>query len=515
LLPGITLEEVNAVTTLFKDEKNKFVYAMGPEPKADVKLPSDSEMLAVVENAAKLELKPYEEKAVAAELLKTMPKAGKIVSTKKDALLGTTELTLSNGITVTLKPTDFKNDQILMGATRPGGKSNYGVADKYNAEYATAVVSAMGVGEFSPTDLKKVLAGKTASVSPAFGELSDGLRGSSSVKDLETMLQLTTLYMTQPRKDTALFRAFVQRNKSQFAMLSSNPQAAFVDTVYQVLFANNPLAPVVVPKSANFDKVNLDRAMEIYEERYGDATGMNFVFVGSFSVDSIRPLLEKYIASLPVTGKKFNYVDDKVRTIDGRKKLTYAKGKEQKSLIFGIYSDELPYSEDLALKMSAMSEVLNIRIIEELREKVQGIYGGGTYASLDKLPYSRYSFVLQLPCGPEKVDTLLTAVNNEFKSLVQKGPEQSYLDKVKQQWREQYKTSMKENGTWMTKLISLKEEKGDPKRFINYEQFIDKLTVKDVQDAAKLVLDGKNQFTAVLMPENYQSTEAGSGKKAF
>ncbi len=515
LLPTITLEEVNAVTSLFKDQANKFVYAMGPEPGADVKLPTDKDLLAIVDNTSKLDLKAYEEKDIAADLLKTIPKAGKIVSATKDALLGTTELKLSNGITVTLKPTDFKNDQILMGATRPGGKSNYGVADKYNAEYATAVVGSMGVGDFSPTDLKKALAGKTASVSPVFGELSDGLRGQSSVKDLETMLQLTNLYMLQPRKDTALFRAFVQRNKSQYAMLSSNPQAAFVDTVYQMLYANNPLAPVVVPKSANFDKINLDRAMSIYKERFGDATGMHFVFVGSFSVDSIKPLIETYLASLPASGKKFNYVDDKVRTIDGKKKLTFARGKEEKSLIFAIYSDELPYSEDMSLKMSAMSEVLNIRIIEELREKVQGIYGGGTYASLDKLPYSRYSFMLQLPCGPEKVDTLLTAVNNEFNALVTKGPEQSYLDKVKQQWREQYKTSMKENGTWLSNLISLKEQKGDPKRFVNYEQFIDKLTVKDVQQAAKLVLAGKNQFTAVLMPENYKGSTEGSGKKAF
>jgi zinc protease len=514
LLPGIKLEEVNAVTAVFKDEKNKFVYAMGPDPKADQKLPTESELLAVIDNGSKLELKAYEEKAVAADLLKAMPTAGKIVSTTKDAVLGTTELKLSNGITVTLKPTDFKNDQILMAATRPGGKNNYGLKDKYNAEYAVPVVNAMGVGEFSPTDLKKALAGKTTNVNPNFGALTDGLRGSSSIKDLEIMFQLTNLYLTQPRKDTALFRSYVQRNKSQYAMLGSNPQAAFIDTMYKVMYANNELAPVAVPKSDYFDKIDLDRSLAIYKERFGDLTGMHFVFVGSFKEADIEPLIEKYIASLPVSGKKFSFVDNKVRPVTGTKKLNFSKGKEQKSLILAIYSGEIPYSEDLDLKLQAMSEVLNIRIIEELREKVQGIYGGGSFAALEKAPYSNYSFMLQLPCGPEKVDTLLKAVNSEFRQIADKGPTQSYLDKVKQQWKEQYRTSMKENGTWLSNLIELKEKKGDPKRFVNYEQFVDKLTVKDIQQAAKLVFDGKNRFTAVLMPETV-APAAAEPKKAF
>ena len=513
LLPGITLEEVNAVTAVIKDEKNKFIYAMGPDPKPEDKLPTETDLLAVVDNSSKLELKAYEEKAIAADLLKILPKAGKILSSTKDATLGTTELKLSNGITVTLKSTDFKNDQILMGATRPGGKNNYGLADKYNAEFAVNAVSAMGVGEFSPTDLKKALAGKTASVSPVFGALTDGLRGNSSVKDLETMLQLTNLYLTQPRKDTALFRSFIQRNKSQFAMISSNPQAAFADTMYSVLYANNPLAPLAVPRSEYFDKVNVDRALEIYKERFSDASGMNFVFVGSFKEAEIKPLIEKYIASLPTTGKKFNFADNKVRPVAGKKVFTVNKGKEQKSLIYANYTGETPYTEDQELKLQAMSEVLNIRIIEELREKVQGIYGGGTYASLQKLPYSSYVFILQLPCGPEKVDTLLKAVSKEFRMLADKGPEQSYMDKVKQQWKEEYRTSMKDNGTWLGNIIELKEKHGDPKRFINYEQYVDKLTIKDVQQAAKLVFDGKNQFTAVLMPEGAAATV--EKKKAF
>jgi zinc protease len=515
LLPGITIEEVNAVSNKFKDQKNRFVYVAGPESGTSQALPTDKELLATIDAKEKSAVQPYEEKAVAANLLSKEPKAGKVVSKTSNAVLGTTELKLSNGITVTLKPTTFKNDQIIMGATRQGGKNNYGLADKYNAEYAVGVVTAMGVGEFSPVDLRKVLAGKTATVNPVFGAISEGVRGNSSVKDLETLFQLTYLHFTAPRKDTALFRSFIQRNKSQYAAISANPQAAFLDTLYKTMFNNNPLAPIVVPNSANFDKVDIDRALAIYKERFSDASGMNFVFAGSFKEEEIVPLIEKYIASLPATNKKFSFTDNKVRPITGKNNITVNKGKEQKSLILAIYTGEIPYSEDMELKTQALSEVLNIRIIEELREKIQGIYGGGTFAGLERYPYANYNFFLQLPCGPEKVDTLLKAVKKEFNLIVQNGPDTSYLNKVKRQWIEQYRTSMKENNTWLNQLLEYKLQGGDPDRFVNYEKYVEKLTPKDVQQAAKLILAGKNEFVAVQMPEGTTGGTGEDKKKGF
>jgi zinc protease len=514
LLPGITLEEVNAVSKKFKDEKNRFVYVSGPEPKGNASLPADADLLAIIDTKEKADIKPYEEKAIATNLMSKEPKAGKVVTKTKNAVLGTTELKLSNGVTVTLKPTDFKDDQIMMGATRMGGKNGYGLADKYSAEYATQVVGAMGIGEFSPTDLRKALAGKTVQLNTQFSGVSEGVRGNSGVKDLETLLQLNYLYFTAPRKDTALFRSFIQRNKSQFANISANPQAAFVDTMYKTLYNNNPLAPVTVPNSAYFDKINLDRSLAIYKEHFGDANGMNFVFVGSFKENEIIPLIEKYIGSLPATTKKFTYTDNKVRPVAGKQKLTVNKGKEEKSLILAFYTGELPYSEDLELKAQALSEVLNIRIIEELREKIQGIYGGGTSGGLQKYPYASYTFLLQLPCGPEKVDTLLKVIKKEFSDIAAKGPDTSYLNKVKKQWIEQYKTGIKENGTWLGQLLEYKMQGGNPDRFVNYEKYVEKLTAKDVQQAAQLILNGKNEFIAVQLPESGKTT-GSEPKKGF
>lgn len=514
LLPGIKLAEMNALAQTLKDQTNRFVYVVGPEPAANVNLPKENDLLAIVAEKEKADIKPYEEKAVAAKLLSTEPTAGKVVSKTTNAILGVTELKLSNGVTVTLKPTDFKNDEIVMGATRAGGKNNYGLADKFSAEYAVPVVNAMGIGAFSPSDLKKALAGKTVSVAPVFKDISEGVTGNSSVKDLESLFQLTYLYFTSPRKDTSLFRSFVQRNKSQFANISANPQAAFIDTMYKTLFNNNPLAPVTVPNSSFFDKIDVERALAIYHERFGDANGMNFVFAGSFTEAQILPLIEKYIASLPATRKQFSFKDNKVRPVSGKKEITVNKGKEQKSLIIAFYTGELPYSEDLDLKAQAMSEVLNIRIIEELREKIQGIYGGGTFGGLEKYPYANYNFVLQLPCGPQKVDTLIKAVRKEFADIAAKGPDTSHLNKVKKQWLEQHKIRMKENGTWVDKLLEYKLQGGDPDRFIHYEKYVNRLAPKDVQQAAKLILNGKNEFYAIQMPEKVEGKETEK-KKAF
>ena len=514
MLPSITLDEVNAVSKPIKDQQNLFVYMSGPEAKDSMPLLTEKELLAIIDAKAKADIKPYEEKAIASNLLSKEPKAGKVLAITKNAILGTTDYKLSNGVTVTLKPTDFKNDQIIMGATRPGGKNSYGLADKFNAEYMTAVTGAMGVGNFSPADLGKALAGKTVNVNPVFTTISDGFQGSSSVKDLETMFQLTYLHCTAPRGDTALFRAYVQRNKLQFAMISANPQAAFVDTMYKTLFNNNPLAQVLVPSSAYFDKISYDRVLEIHKERFGDLSGMHFVFAGSFKESDIKPFIEKYIASLPTTGKKFTFTDNKVRPISGKKTFVLNKGKEDKSLILAFYSGEMPYSEDIELKAQALSEVLNIRIIEELREKIQGIYGGGTSADVGKYPYPNYNFVVQLPCGPEKVDTLVKAIKKEFSEMVAKGPDTTYLNKVKKQWLEQHKLNSKDNGFWVERLLQYKLQGGNADRFVHYEKYVKMLTPKDVQQAAKLMLDG-NEFVAIQMPENTKAGKGEEPKKGF
>ena len=501
LLPQITLQDVNAVGYALQQNANKLIALTGPERRTKQTLPTGDELLAKMAEVEKREFTIYQEKTLSSSLLTTSPKPGKILSIKKNNYLGTTDFTLSNGITVMLKHTDFKNDQVLMSAVRPGGKSNYSLQDKYNAEYAAAVIRSMGIGNFSPTDLQKVLAGKNAIASTSLSATSEGVNGSSSIKDAETMFQLVYLLFTAPRKDMELFNSFLQKNKSQLAMIGANPQVAFIDTLYKVMFRNNPLASVPIPKIEDFDKINLNRVIQIYKERFGNAYGMHFTIVGNCKEEQVKPLLEKYIASLPSAPKKFSYADNKVRPVNGKVNLAVYKGTEQKALSLVLYHGEIPYSYDLDLKAAAISEILNIRIIEELREKIQGIYTGSVSAQFDKIPYPNYSFVLQLPSGPEKVDTLLFAIRKEIDNLKKFGPSIENLEKVKQQWREQYKVQRKENSYWLGRLQDIYFPGSDPKYFIGYEKYIDTLTPKGIQDAAKLLLNENNVITAILKPE--------------
>ena len=500
-LPKITLAEVNKISDKFKNEKNHFSYVMGPQNSANVTAPSEAEVLAALSSKEKADIKPYEEKAIASTLLSKQPTAGKIVSQTKNAELGTTELTLSNGITVSLKKTDFKTDQVLLSAYRYGGISGYSAEDKFSAENAVAVVTSMGAGNFSPVDLRKALAGKVAVASPIISATSEGFRGSSSNKDVETMLQLMYLYATEPRIDTGLFKSFIQKTKSQYAMMGANPQFAFIDTLYSTLFEKNPLAPTAIPKAENYDKVDLKRALAIYKERLGDLSGMHIDMIGSFSESDILPLLEKYIGGLPTSSAKYTYSDRVVRPFTCKKELYFKKGKEKQSLILVIAAGETTFAPEKMFAMQALSEVLNIKIIEELREKIQGIYGGGTNGSINRIPIGTFQFSLQLPCGPDKVDTLLKAYNAELTAIAEKGVEQSYLDKVKKQWIEEYKTNIKTNEYWLSKLQQIRQGDNTTDRLFNFEKYVNALNSADIQNAAKLVRSGSTQFTAVLLPE--------------
>ena len=516
MLPGIKLNEVNALTDSYRNQEHLFSYVTGPEKDDKQLLPAESTLLAMVTSsrANDASIKPYEEKAVAANLLSGAPRSGKVVSNKKNATLGTTELTLSNGVTVTLKPTDFKNDQILLSATRYGGLSNYELKDKFSAENAAMMVGAMGYGEFSPNDMRKAMAGKSVTLNPSITQYNSGFAGTSSKKDLEAMFQLLHLAVLEPRRDTALFRSVITRNKAQVAMLGANPQIAFIDTLYKVLYENNPLAPTAVPKAENFDKIDLDRSLAIYRERLGNVAGLHMVLVGSFDEKEMIALLEKYVAGLPASGKA-SFTDNKVRPFSGVNNFRFKKGKEDKSLILGVYHGEVPYSEATALQLAGLSEVMNITIIEEMREKIQGIYGGGTNIEVSKLPVGSYQFVLQLPCGPAKVDTLISTFTTQLQSLATSGVDTSYIFKVKKAWIEKHREDMKKNEFWLGALQDVHLGERSAEYVVNAEKYYNAFSVNDVKKAASILMKSKGRMLAIQMPEVAKTTSEKSDKKGF
>ncbi|MBS1682093.1 MAG: insulinase family protein [Bacteroidetes bacterium] len=499
-LPTITLEEINqyAAKTIPTNDTKLVVY-QGSD-KTDFKLPTNEELLNSVTNAEKLPVTAYEEKKISSNLVEKVPQGGSITSENENKTLGTTELVLNNGVKVVLKPTDFKNDQVVMSATRFGGQSLFSENDKYNAQYATSVVGQMGLKDLSPTDLRKALAGKSVSASPRMSGTTEGFSGRSGSTDVETMLQLVYLYFTQPRKDADLFASFVSRQQALFQNLMAQPQAVLQDSVQSILYNKNPRGPRL-PSPEDFGKINLDRSFAIYQERFSSAKDFTFFFVGSFDLNKIKPLIASYLGSLPVSNIPTAYKDLGIRPIKGVVKKQVKRGAEPKSFISITFTGETPYSEDAQLKLKALTDVINIKLIETLREDLSGIYGGGMNGNMTKIPYSNYTISVSLPCGPENVNQLIKATFAEIKKIKKDGPTEADLNKVKETYDKKYLEEIKDNNYWLHKLQQVAELNHDGATILQMDQKMKALTVNDIKEAANLFLNEKNYLEVVLYPE--------------
>jgi zinc protease len=500
LMPGVQLAEVNALANELKKNEKLFIAFQGPE-KSNFTLPNKTQLIAAAESASTIPVKAYEEKALAASLLKSVPTAGNLVKETKNEALDIIELFYSNGTKVIIKNTNFKQDEIILTGFKKGGTNAYGLTDKYSAAYATSAIQQMGIGEFNPVDLRKFLSGKTANANIGLNALSTRVSGNSSIKDMETMFQLMYLNFTQVRKDEALFKGWKDKIKSQVQFMMADPTSAFIDSVYKVMYGGNPMAPSAIPNATDFDQINLDRAIEIFKEQTNDASDYTFIMVGNVDLNIVKPLLATYIGGLPSKGKKGEFVDNGLRILPGQKELKFYKGKEPKSFIFNIYSGDATYTEQAALHTEMLAEILNIKIIEELREKIGGIYGGGVNGSLNKYPFQGYTMVLQLPCGPENVEKLSAAATAEIEKIKQNGPEQKDLDKVKKSLLEKYAVNMKDNRFWSGVLQGIYFSENDPTRILNYKDIVSAVSIEDIKKAATMVFDSKNRINAVLFPE--------------
>lgn len=511
VLPAVTLAEVNAAAKKMPGTENAFAMIQAPAKMKD-KLPDNTGLLSALVAANKQPVTAYQEKAIAAKLLDKEPAGGKIVNETVNEKLGTTDITFENGITVTLKPTTNKNDEIIMDAWRWGGYGKFDLADKENAKNAATIVSQMGVADMSPTDLRKFMAGKTAFVSPYLNDNEDGIEGRSSVKDFETFLQLTYLYMTQPRKDQALFNSFITKQKAQLQFLKSNPQAFFADTLSKVAYNNNPWA-AGVPSAEDYDKVNLDRSFAIYKELFSNPYGMHFTFVGKLDGADIKPLLQKYLGSLPTVQKENTFKDNGVRLIAGPRTINIQRGKESQSFINLMFEGPVDDTPEAKMHLAAVIEAINIKVIEKLREEMSGMYGGGLSGQIIKRPYLHYSVVANIPCGPENVGKLTDSLMALIKSVQEKGVDQKDLDKVKETWKKQYRVGLQNNDYWLSNLSNIWINKENPEKILTYEERVNALTVQDLQAAAKKFLPLDKVVKAVLYPENAKMPD--EPKKAF
>jgi len=499
-LPGITLNEINQLSKKWVTKDNRVVTVSAPK-KEGVKIPTEAEIRKVLKEVAFNPVKPYQDKAISANLMDKMPTPGKVVKTKTYAKSGVTELTLSNGVQVRLKPSKFKDDQILFDGFSMGGTSLVNDNDFWSARNAPSIVVSSGVGKFKAVDIRKMMAGKTVRVTPYIRQLSEGVSGSTTPADLETALQMTYMLFTNTRRDETAFKAMIAKDKSFLKNIKANPNFYFQEQVAKILTKNHPRTKFF-PEDEDYAKMNLDKALKIYKERFADASDFKFTFVGNFEVDKIKPLLEKYLGSLPATNRKETYRDLGVRPPKGMINKKFYKGKAPRSQVNIIFTGEAKHSDKDEKLLKSLAEALSIKLIEKLREEKGGVYGAGAFASMSEIPAGSYRMQVSFPCAPENVNDLITATLGEIEKIQKNGVTNKDLKKVQAQQKRTMETSMENNRYWLNSLRSSQMYNKDPEKIVDYQKGIDALTSKDIQKVAKKYLDTKNYIRVVLYPES-------------
>ncbi|WKV11297.1 M16 family metallopeptidase [Marivirga harenae] len=499
LINTISLPEINQLANRWITEENRVVVLTGVE-KEGVEMPTEESILGILNEVESSDIAPYKDEEVAESFMTTAPKAGKVVKENSLTDLGVTELELSNGVRVVLKPTEFKNDEVKMRAFSFGGHSQYDMEDYYSATNATSLVSEAGVADFSNTDIQKMLSGKTVRVNPYIGSLSEGFSAQASPQDLEEMFQLTNLYFTAPRMDEEAFGSYVSKNKMLYGNLMSNPQFYYSDKLSMILSQDNPRGGGF-PKAEDLDKIDFKRAYEIYQDRFADASDFTFVFVGNFDVEGIKPLLETYLGSLPSVERKDNWVDLGIRPPEGVVKEEIIKGTDQKSYATILYHGETEYDRQKSYHLSSLGELVTNELIDILREEKSGVYGVGASGSMQRLPENRYSFRIAFPCGPENVEDLVNTTHEILLDIKKNGVKEEDLDKVKEAQLKGLKEDLKKNDYWLNRLYSFYYYDDDLSNFIVTEDKIKSLKAEDLKVAANEFLKEDQFVEAILLPE--------------
>ena len=510
-VPEITLEDVNEVGNAWLRPDNRVIVVTAPE-KDGLEMPSEAALLAVLTGVADMDLAPYEDTVTDQPLLAEIPEGSAIVATRELAE-GIVEWELANGIRVALKPTEFQADQIVFRGVSPGGTSLASDEAWIPASSATAVIAGAGLGTFNATDLRRVLTGKVATARPFISEFEEGLSGSASPKDLETLFQLIYLRFTAARADAAYFQRWHTQNRTILQNRDAVPAVALGDAITRIMTQNDMRSrPVTVE---TLERTDLTRSLAFYEERFADASDFTFVFVGNIDLDTMRPLVERYLGGLPSTGRVETWRDLGVRPPRGVIDETVHKGLEPQSQTQLTFTGSFDYGEpSLRTGISAMAAVLRTRLREVLREELGGTYSVGVAASVTWRPEGAYRLTISFGSDPERTDELLDAMYAEIERLQSAPPTEDEVGDVSEAARRTFETNLESNAYWLGQLSTryrywLDElDGGYPSgdallgSLLANGASIDAVTPADIQELARRYIDLDNRVRVTLLPES-------------
>jgi zinc protease len=498
LLPKINLSDVNALIKEYLKDDNRVIVITSPE-KEGLKKVTESEVLAAIDVNTN-DLKAYEDKVVASSLLRNTVKAGSVVKKETNDKIGTTTLTLSNGAKVTYKKTDFKNDEILLEAVSFGGTNLYSNEEIKKTQFANGGLTEAGFSGLDQNDIDKFMAGKIANVTPYISNTTEGFRGSTTPKDLEYAFQMLHAYFTDLNFNAAAFDGFKQKQSNFMGNMISQPSFYFQQEFYSYLNNENPRWNGLVPTEEKWAATDYQLAYNKYKERFANAADFEFFFVGNVDDITMENFAKQYIASLPADGTKETAKDLGYRMLKGDIKKVVNKGKDPKSNVTIMFYGDADYSSKEAVAMTALGEVLTIKLVEELRENESGVYGVSARGIISKVPYGSYNFNIGFPCGPENAEKLTASALAELDKIIKNGPEEKDVNKYKEAEALEYKKKIKENRYWMSNFTRAFMNGSNPEDILVASEKVKAVTTKEIQEVAVKYLS-KDKTIGILMPE--------------
>lgn len=496
-IPEITLEEVNKVA---KDwSAGSRVVLVNAPKRTGLVIPTETKLAAVIKTAGDRDIRPYVDATPTQPLVATPPKPGAIARTSTKPAYGITEWELSNGVKVILKPTTFKQDEVIFRASSPGGTSLASDADYVAAMTASQVIGAGGLGPFDAIQLRNALAGKAGAVNAYIGDVEEGLAGGASPKDLETMFQLIYLTFTAPRADATIFKVMTDQMATMLASQQASPEYVFSQTLRTTLAQNHfrarPLTPALIKE------MDLQKSYAFYKDRFADASDFTFVFAGSFDLATIRPLVEQYLASLPSIRRKETWRDVGITPPSGVVEKVVRKGIEPKSQVDLVFTGATTYNVDTKVALDSLAVILETRLRERLREALGGTYGVQVDASASRAPVARYSLTIDFGCDPQRTEELVKALFAEIEALKARGPSEKDVADAREALMRGYESDLAQNNRLVANIIGLYEDGWDLGAFFGLPQYYSQLTPASVQAAARQFLDTKNYVRVTLLPE--------------
>ena len=498
LLPTLTLGEVDAIGESFYIDTNRDVIIMAPDQEKE-NLPDQQQVDVWFEEVEREAVGVYEDKVSDLPLISKEPQGGKVAAEKNMDAIEAKEWTLSNGVKVILKPTTFKNDEILISAFSPGGTSLYSDSDYFSAAQAANLVNSSGVGQLNTIELRKYMTGKNVNISPYINERNEGVSGYTDKEGLHTAFELIYGYFTEPRIEDDIFQSIITRSLSMISNQESDPSFVFRKTILESLY-NGSIRRMPI-SAEGIKQIDKERALAIYKERFADASDFVFTIVGSFTEAEIKPYLENYLAALPALDRNEQAKDlGLYEPSQGFEKVVH-KGQEEKANVMLTYYGDYTFNEMENLNMNALESVLSIKLIERLREEESGVYGTGARASTNKDPKNRYSFTVSFGTGVDQYESLIRSVLDEINKVKQSGPLASDLEKFKIEQQRQLELSLKENKFWMGQLSGAYQRKEDPTYINHYLKDLDKISIESVKETANKYLKEDRLFRFILLPD--------------